>query len=106
MNLAALHVAAHMQAEHEFYFGLSGGDKDTFVSASFGRPPLHEPLSFALTFPYVNVQRYAFWALGIPYSVSPRWMSSLGFHNEYDNGRFCGIAMLQVTFHHFLAILC
>lgn len=31
LNLAALHVAMHMQLEHEFYFSLSGGDKDTFV---------------------------------------------------------------------------
>jgi len=67
-NLAALHVAAHMQEDHEFYFSLSGGDKDTF--------------------------RYGFWALQVPYAVSPRWLSSLGFHSEYDN-RFCGIAMLQ-----------
>lgn len=32
LNVAALHVAAHMQEEHEFYFRLSEGDKDTFVS--------------------------------------------------------------------------
>jgi len=32
LNLAALHVTMHMQLEHEFYFSLSGGDKDTFVS--------------------------------------------------------------------------
>ena len=38
LNLAALHIAAHMQAEHPFYFKLSDGDKDTF--------------------------RYGFWALG------------------------------------------
>jgi hypothetical protein len=31
LNLAALHVAAHMQLEHQFYFRLSEGDKDTFV---------------------------------------------------------------------------
>ena len=30
-NMAALHVAAHMQEDHGFYFSLSGGDKDTFV---------------------------------------------------------------------------
>jgi hypothetical protein len=34
LNLAALHVAMHMQLEHEFYFSLSGGDKDTFVRYS------------------------------------------------------------------------
>lgn len=32
LNLAALHIAAHMQLEHPFYFKLSDGDKDTFVS--------------------------------------------------------------------------
>jgi len=69
LNLAALHVAAHMQLEHQFYFRLSEGDKDTF--------------------------RYAFWALGIPYSVSPRWISSVGFNAPWDNDRFCGVAMLQ-----------
>ena len=31
-NMVALHVAAHMQEDHDFYFSLSGGDKDTFVS--------------------------------------------------------------------------
>jgi hypothetical protein len=36
LNLAALHVAAHMQEEHWFYFRLSEGDKDTFVSMSAG----------------------------------------------------------------------
>jgi hypothetical protein len=35
LNLAALHVAAHMQLEHQFYFRLSEGDKDTFVRAGF-----------------------------------------------------------------------
>jgi len=68
-NLAALHIAAHMQANHDFYFALSGGDKDTF--------------------------RYAFWVLGLPYATSPRWLSSLGFYNIYNDGRFCGHTMLQ-----------
>lgn len=31
LNLVALHIAAYMQQEHEFYFRLSEGDKDTFV---------------------------------------------------------------------------
>ncbi|KAF8328664.1 mannosyltransferase putative-domain-containing protein [Cantharellus anzutake] len=69
LNLAALHLASHMQEQHEFYFRLSGGDKDTF--------------------------RYAFWALRLPFGVSPRYLSALGFKSQYDNGRFCGIAMLQ-----------
>lgn len=34
MNLAALHIAMHMQLDHDFYFSLSGGDKDTFVRAN------------------------------------------------------------------------
>ncbi|KAF8307448.1 hypothetical protein DL93DRAFT_2087974 [Clavulina sp. PMI_390] len=69
LNLAALHVAMHMQLEHPFYFSLSGGDKDTF--------------------------RYGFWALQLPYSVSPRWLSELGFRSPFDNNRFCGVVMLQ-----------
>ncbi|KAG8701003.1 hypothetical protein FRC08_004336 [Ceratobasidium sp. 394] len=32
LNLAALHVAVHMAHEQSFYYSLSGGDKDTFVS--------------------------------------------------------------------------
>lgn len=40
MNFAALRVAMHMQLEHEFYFSLSGGDKDTFVSATSFWSPL------------------------------------------------------------------
>ena len=32
MNLAALFAAEAMNANHEFWFRLSGGDKDTFVS--------------------------------------------------------------------------
>lgn len=35
LNLAALHIAAHMQVEHPFYFKLSDGDKDTFVSSPY-----------------------------------------------------------------------
>lgn len=33
LNLAALHLANAMQTDHEFWFKLSGGDKDTFVSS-------------------------------------------------------------------------
>ncbi|KAF8318463.1 hypothetical protein DL93DRAFT_389925 [Clavulina sp. PMI_390] len=69
LNLAALHIAAHMQLERDFYFRLSEGDKDTF--------------------------KYAFWVLGIPYTMSPRWLGTLGFHPTWDPNQFCGIAMLQ-----------
>ena len=73
LNLAALHIAAHMQAEHNFWFSLSGGDKDTF--------------------------RYAFWALSAQYLAAPRWLSALGSSNGRDatwqQGRFCGYVMLQ-----------
>lgn len=95
LNLAALHIAAHMQLEHPFYFKLSDGDKDTF--------------------------RYGFWALGaytgadsamiaavadehsrddeapMMYSTAPWWLSTLGFHDDWEQGRFCGIAMVQVS---------
>ncbi|KZT55710.1 glycosyltransferase family 71 protein, partial [Calocera cornea HHB12733] len=75
LNLAALHVAAHMQAEHEFWFRISGGDKDTF--------------------------RYAFWALGLEYVSAPRWMSILGYKEERDgSGRFCGLSMVHYDLSH------
>lgn len=66
LNLAALHIASHMQLEHNFWFRVSGGDKDTF--------------------------RYAFWALNIPYTAAPRWLSSLG---SSVGDHFCGYVMLQ-----------
>jgi alpha 1,2-mannosyltransferase len=66
LNLAALHVAAHMQTNHDFWFSLSGGDKDTF--------------------------RYAFWALSAPYFAAPRWLSALGAESAE---KFCGFVMLQ-----------
>ncbi|KUI72471.1 Alpha-1,2-mannosyltransferase MNN2 [Cytospora mali] len=65
LNLAALYLAQYMAEEGSFWF--SGGDKDTF--------------------------RYAFLALGIPYTPSPRWLSLLG--NLDRRGNFCGAAMLQ-----------
>jgi alpha 1,2-mannosyltransferase len=73
LNLAALHVADHMQANHDFWFLLSGGDKDTF--------------------------RYAFWALRAHYFAAPRWLSPLGtaFGQDavWQEGVFCGFVMLQ-----------
>ncbi|KAF8588833.1 glycosyltransferase family 71 protein [Ramaria rubella] len=73
LNLAALHVASHMQTNHDFWFLLSGGDKDTF--------------------------RYAFWALSVPYASAPRWLSALGssFGRDaaWQEGKFCGFVMLQ-----------
>lgn len=65
LNLAALYLAQYMAEEGDFWF--SGGDKDTF--------------------------RYAFLALGIPYTPAPRWLSLLG--NPDPRGKFCGAAMLQ-----------
>lgn len=70
LNLAALHLAGLMQTDHEFWFKLSGGDKDTF--------------------------RYAFHILGIPFFASPRWLSSAGSLNSMEDNRFCGNTMLQV----------
>ncbi|KAF8588834.1 glycosyltransferase family 71 protein [Ramaria rubella] len=72
LNLAALHVASHMQINHDFWFSLSFGDKDTF--------------------------RYAFWALSAPYVAAPRWLSALGSSFGRDamvEGNFCGYVMLQ-----------
>ncbi|KIJ51257.1 glycosyltransferase family 71 protein [Sphaerobolus stellatus SS14] len=73
LNLAALHVASHMQANYDFWFRLSGGDKDTF--------------------------RYAFWALDAKYYTAPRWLSPLGTidgsEESWQEGKFCGLVMLQ-----------
>lgn len=33
LNLVALEIARAMQEDEEFWFRLSGGDKDTFVSS-------------------------------------------------------------------------
>ncbi|RMZ80382.1 hypothetical protein DV738_g2783, partial [Chaetothyriales sp. CBS 135597] len=65
LNLAALYLAQYMQTKGDFWF--SGGDKDTF--------------------------RYAFLALGIPYTPAPRWLAVLGTTVHTDT--FCGAAMLQ-----------
>lgn len=64
LNLAALWLAAGMLLHHDFWFKLCGGDKDTF--------------------------RWAFRILDIPYTPAPRWLSALGFLNEYEDNRFCG----------------
>ena len=73
LNLAALHVASHMQANFDFWFRLSGGDKDTF--------------------------RYAFWVLEASYLAAPRWVSPLGTSDGSEDsrqeGKFCGLSMLQ-----------
>ncbi|KAJ9103730.1 hypothetical protein QFC21_002190 [Naganishia friedmannii] len=70
LNLAALHLAAYMQSENDFWFHMCGGDKDTF--------------------------RWAFRALDIPFAVSPMWAVPLGHRNWFENGgRFCGHTILQ-----------
>lgn len=64
-NLAALWMAAAMMDQHDFWFTMCGGDKDTF--------------------------RWAFRMLDLPYTPAPRWLSALGVLNEFDdNKRFCG----------------
>lgn len=93
LNLVALRVAAHMQEDNDFWFQLSEGDKDTFVSHCIR---LSDEQHIDLVY---ERQRYAFWALRLEYSVSQRWLSSLGFHADWDDGRFCGIAMLQVRLY-------
>ncbi|BEI83087.1 hypothetical protein CcaverHIS002_0309550 [Cutaneotrichosporon cavernicola] len=68
-NLAALWIAAAMLDKNDFWYGLCGGDKDTY--------------------------RWAFRMLDIPYAPAPRWVSALGIQNEFDNNKFCGHTMLQ-----------
>lgn len=64
MNLAALIIAAGMMRDRDFWFHMCGGDKDTF--------------------------RWAWRMLDTEFGVSPRWMSTVGIRNEFQNGRFCG----------------
>jgi alpha 1,2-mannosyltransferase len=64
LNLAALIIAAEMQGDRDFWFHMSGGDKDTF--------------------------RWAWRILGLDFGMAPRWMSTLGIRNDYDGGKFCG----------------
>lgn len=71
LNLAALVIAAEMQRDHDFWFKISGGDKDTF--------------------------RYGFYAMGLDYSPAPHWLSSYGNVHPYqvDGHTFCGLAMFH-----------
>lgn len=64
LNLAALWIATGMMLDREFWFRMTGGDKDTF--------------------------RWGMRILGLEWSDSPRWMSALGFKNGFESGRFCG----------------
>ena len=49
-------------------------------------------------------QRYAFHILDIPFAASPTWLSSMGSLNPFENNRFCGHSMLQVSFSLFLSL--
>lgn len=70
MNLAALLVAWEMNADIDFWYKLSGGDKDTF--------------------------RYAAMFLGIDYTAVETYPASVGAVVPVHEGHtFCGIAMLQ-----------
>ncbi|GAA6028301.1 hypothetical protein JCM8097_006964 [Rhodosporidiobolus ruineniae] len=71
LNLVALEAARAMQADSQFWFHLSGGDKDTF--------------------------RYAFYFLSLPYSIAPHYPSALGgvLARDFRGHTFCGHTMLQ-----------
>ena len=64
LNLAALWIVDGMLADKDFWYLLSGGDKDTF--------------------------RWAWRMLGLEFGYSPRWMSQVGLMNPHNNGDFCG----------------
>lgn len=88
MNLAALFVAEAMQRNSDFWFRLSGGDKDTFVCplATFRFPGTHVP----------RPQRYAFYFLSLPYTPSPHWLSIAGaFLPSFEGHSFCGHTSVQ-----------
>lgn len=69
LNAAALHLAAYMQGDMDFWFKMCGGDKDTF--------------------------RWGFVALGLPFTSPLKWATPLGDLNQMDNQRFCGHTILQ-----------
>ncbi|GAA5961179.1 hypothetical protein JCM3765_001254 [Sporobolomyces pararoseus] len=75
LNGIAMEIVKEMNREHEFWFRLSGGDKDTF--------------------------RYAFYFLDLPYSLAPHYPSSVGDflpkHQIYKGHTFCGHTMLQYS---------
>ncbi|GAA5846323.1 hypothetical protein JCM3766R1_002210 [Sporobolomyces carnicolor] len=74
LNAVAVQIAKEMNRNHEFWYRLSGGDKDTF--------------------------RYAFYFLDLPFTLAPHFPSSVGTvlprQQAYDDGHvFCGHTMLQ-----------
>ncbi|BGP40398.1 hypothetical protein JCM10449v2_004360 [Rhodotorula kratochvilovae] len=72
INLVALEVARAMMREEEFWFRLSGGDKDLF--------------------------RFAFLFLSLPYSMAPHYPSALGgppLSRPFRGHTSCGHTMLQ-----------
>ncbi|GAA5960838.1 hypothetical protein JCM8115_000169 [Rhodotorula mucilaginosa] len=71
LNLVALEIARAMQEDEEFWFRLSGGDKDTF--------------------------RFGFYFLSLPFAMAPHYPSSLGaLHGDsFEGHAFCGHTMLQ-----------
>ncbi|GAA5878956.1 hypothetical protein JCM3774_000672 [Rhodotorula dairenensis] len=71
LNLVALEIARAMQEDEDFWFRLSGGDKDTF--------------------------RFGFYFLSLPYAMAPHYPSSLGaLHpDSFEGHAFCGHTMLQ-----------
>ncbi|KAG0144953.1 hypothetical protein CROQUDRAFT_108127 [Cronartium quercuum f. sp. fusiforme G11] len=64
----ALLLAAQMQLNHDFWFQISEGDKDTF--------------------------RYALYALQLPWTRAPHWLSSAG---AYNMGSYCDHTMFQYS---------
>ncbi|GAA5986178.1 hypothetical protein JCM5350_006530 [Sporobolomyces pararoseus] len=75
LNGIAMEIVKEMNREHEFWFKLSGGDKDTF--------------------------RYGFYFLDLPFSLAPHYPSSVGDflpkHQIYEGHTFCGHTMLQYS---------
>lgn len=102
LNLAALIIAEKMNQAHDFWYKLSGGDKDTFVSLCFNSLlaglVISRDCELALKTDLVvkTSQRYAFFFLGIRYTPAPHFLSLVGSTiPNFEGHTFCGHSMLQ-----------
>jgi hypothetical protein len=94
LNLAVLHIANHMMTRPEMYDFLAYGDKDTFVSWEMREMSGQTKLTRGVGWIPDFLQRFAFYALGLPYQQAPRIFASAGGYQtqggESSPDYFCG----------------
>lgn len=106
--MLALELARAMQARHEFWFKLSGGDKvsirgrchlATFADALYPQDTFRTPYLLLTLSRYPTDTAsagYAYYFLDLPYSPAPYWLASAGTSMPSHEGHtFCGTTMLQ-----------